>query len=224
MTSPACTISEWPKIKLLITEDHTLLRETWSMLFANDPRFEVVASCGSGEEAIELTKNFQPDIVLMDINLPGINGIEAMQLILKEVPATKVLAVSLHTQLTYVKKMIQEGALGYVTKNSPREEMILAILEVKNGRKYICEDVKTFISEQAMNEQGEEEKIRLLTKKELAVIELIQKGLSSKEIAERLGIAIKTVEVHRYNILRKLKLRNSAALINYINQHWIASS
>ena len=192
------------------------------MLFSHDPRFEVVASCGSGEEAVRLSQELQPDVVLMDINLPGINGIEAMQLIYKHVPNTKVLAVSLHTQLTFVKRMIQEGAMGYITKNSSREEMIMAILEVKSGKKYICEEIKNIVSEQALDGDGEESKIRTLTQKELLVIDHIQRGLTSKEIAEKLGISVKTVEVHRYNILRKLKLKNTAALINFVNKHWIS--
>jgi two-component system invasion response regulator UvrY len=116
------------KITILIADDHTLVRETWSFILNSDPRFFVVAECGSGEEAVEMAKNLRPAIVIMDINLPGINGIEATQQIRKFSPGSKILGVSLHTQPTYARKMMQKGAMGYVTKNSSREEMFKAIM------------------------------------------------------------------------------------------------
>src|SRR5215213_8618023 len=110
------------KITILITDDHTLVRETWSFILNNDPRFSVVAQCGTGEEAVELAQTLQPDVVIMDINLPGMNGIEATRLIHKYVPSTRILAVSIHTQPAYTRRMMQSGAMGYVTKNSKKEE------------------------------------------------------------------------------------------------------
>jgi DNA-binding NarL/FixJ family response regulator len=130
------------KISILIADDHTLVRETWSFILNTDPRFTVVAECGSGEEAVELAKKLRPNVVIMDINLPGINGIEATQQIRKFSPGSKILGVSLHTQPTYARKMIQKGAMGYVTKNSSREEMFKAIMEIQNGKKYICDEIK----------------------------------------------------------------------------------
>ena len=116
------------KITILIADDHTLVRETWSFILNTDPRFSVIAESGSGEEAVELAKKLRPNIVIMDINLPGINGIEATQQIRRFSPGSRILGVSLHTQPTYARKMMQKGALGYVTKNSSREEMFKAIL------------------------------------------------------------------------------------------------
>src|SRR5688572_15088036 len=120
------------KITILIADDHTLVRETWSFILNTDPRFTVVAESGSGEEAIELAKKLRPNVVIMDINLPGMNGIEATQQIRKYSPGTKILGVSLHTQPTYARKMMQNGAMGYVRKNSSREEMFKAILEIRS--------------------------------------------------------------------------------------------
>ena len=139
------------KITILIADDHTLVRETWSFILNSDPRFYVVAECGSGEEAVEMAKNLKPAIVIMDINLPGINGIEATQQIRKFSPGSKILGVSLHTQPTYARKMMQKGAMGYVTKNSSREEMFKAIIEVYNGKKYVCEEIKNILSEQVIS-------------------------------------------------------------------------
>lgn len=209
------------KITILIADDHTLVRETWSYILNSDPRFSVIAESGSGEEAIEISKKVRPKVVIMDINLPGMNGIEATELIRKFSPGTKILGVSLHTQPAYARKMMKKGASGYVTKNSSREEMFTAIVEIQNDRKYICNEIKNILSQQVLSGDESTDVLNALSHRELEVISLIRKGDSSKEIAEALFISVKTVEVHRYNILRKLKLNNTAALVNYVNQHQI---
>jgi DNA-binding NarL/FixJ family response regulator len=205
------------KITILIADDHTLVRETWSFILNTDPRFSVIAESGSGEEAVELAKKLRPNIVIMDINLPGINGIEATQQIRKFSPGSKVLGVSLHTQPTYARKMIQKGAMGYVTKNSSKEEMFKAIIEIQNGKKYICEEIKNILSEQVIGGDEAQTGLNSLSQREIEIISFIKKGKSSKEIADELAISVKTVEVHRYNILKKLNLNNAAALVNFIN-------
>ena len=206
------------KISILIADDHTLVRETWSFILNTNVRFQVVAECGSGEEAVELSKKLRPNIVIMDINLPGMNGIEATQLIRKYSPGSKILGVSLHTQPTYARKMMQKGAMGYVTKNSSREEMFKALTEVNAGKKYICEEIKNILSEQVIGGGDENQNgLNSLSQREIEIISFIKKGYSSKEIADSLSISVKTVEVHRYNILKKLNLKNAAALVNFIN-------
>lgn len=205
------------KISILIADDHTLVRETWSFILNTDPRFTVVAESGSGEEAVELAKKLRPQVVIMDINLPGINGIEATQQIRKYSPGTKVLGVSLHTQPTYARKMMQKGAMGYVTKNSSREEMFKAIMEIQGGKKYICDEIKNILSEQVIAGDDPQAGLNSLSQREIEIIAYIKKGFSSKEIADALNISVKTVEVHRYNILKKLHLKNAAALVNFIN-------
>jgi DNA-binding NarL/FixJ family response regulator len=205
------------KITILIADDHTLIRETWSFILNTDDRFQVVAESGSGEDAVLLAKQLHPDIVIMDINLPGINGIEATQQIRKVSPDSKILGVSLHTQPMYARKMMQKGAMGYVTKNSSREEMFKAILEVQEGRKYVCEEIKTILSEQVMGGDDQSGGLNSLSQREIEIISFIKQGFSSKEIGDRLNISVKTVEVHRYNILRKLNLKNAAALVNFVN-------
>ena len=205
------------KITILIADDHTLVRETWSFILNTDERFQVVAECGSGEEAVELAKELRPNIVIMDINLPGINGIEATQQIRKFSPNSKILGVSLHTQPTYARKMMQKGAMGYVTKNSSREEMFKAILEIQEGKRYICDEIKNILSEQVISGDDQTNGVNALSQREIEIIAFIKKGYSSKEIADDLHLSVKTVEVHRYNILKKLNLRNTAALVNFIN-------
>jgi len=205
------------KIRILIADDHKLIRETWSYILDSDPRFQVIAECGDAEEAVNLAKLKHPDVVLMDINMTPFSGLEATQKIRKISPASRIIGVSMHSQPAYAKKMLQMGARGYVTKNSSKEEMIQAILEVHQGNKYICDEIKNIISDQLLEEKENSPNINILTEREMQIINLIKEGLSSKEIANNLNISLKTVEVHRHNILKKLKLKNSASLVNFIN-------
>jgi DNA-binding NarL/FixJ family response regulator len=205
------------KVSILIADDHKLIRETWSYILNNDPRFEVVAECGDSEQAVEVARTKRPQIILMDINMTPISGFEATERIRKVSPASKIIGVSMHSQPAYAKKMLQIGARGYVTKNSSKEEMIKAILEVHNGNKYICDEIKNNISELVLEENKDTPNVNALTEREIQIINLIKEGFSSKEIASQLNISLKTVEVHRHNILKKLKLKNSASLVNFIN-------
>lgn len=205
------------KISVLIADDHKLIRETWSYILNNDSRFEVIAECGDSEQAVEMSKIKRPQIVLMDINMMPISGFEATERIRKVSPLSKVIGVSMHSQPAYAKKMLQIGARGYVTKNSSKEEMIKAIMEVHNGNKYVCDEIKNNISDQVLEDNSDAPNVNALTEREIQIINLIKEGQSSKEIAGVLAISLKTVEVHRHNILKKLKLKNSASLVNFMN-------
>lgn len=205
------------KITILIADDHTLIRETWAMILNNDNRYKVVAECGTGEDAITLASKHLPDVIIMDVSLPGMNGIQATEIINKKLPQCHILGISLHTQPSYAKKMMQKGALGYLTKSSSKEEMFLAINYVARGEKYICEEIKNILSEQMFNAEEVHTGLHELSTREMEIISYLKKGFSSKEIALDLGISTKTVEVHRYNILKKLNLKNTASLINFIN-------
>jgi DNA-binding NarL/FixJ family response regulator len=209
------------KITILIVDDHKLIRDTWSFILNSDPRFQVIAETDSGKDAIDLAENNHPNIVLMDINMSPMNGFEATKEIRKVSPDSKIIGVSMHSQPAYAKKMLQVGAMGYITKNSSKEEMIGAISEVAQGNKYICHEVKAILSEQIL-EDNEKPDINLLSQREIEIIELIKQGESSKEIAQQLNITLKTVEVHRHNILKKLNLKNTAALVNFINNAGVA--
>jgi DNA-binding NarL/FixJ family response regulator len=177
----------------------------------------VVGESGEFDEAIEMVKTKRPDIVLLDINLSQATGFDAVPLIRKFAPGTRVIAVSMHSQPAYAKKMLQLGAKGYVTKNSSRDEILTAVSEVMQDRKYVCNEIRNIISEQMLNNQAAGPDVKDLSLREIEVIKLIKEGLSSKEIADQLNISVRTAEVHRHNILKKLQLKNTAALINYIN-------
>lgn len=205
------------RISIMIVDDHTLIRETWSFLLGRNEGFEVIAEVGDGQRAIELARDKRPNIILLDINMAPLNGFDILKMIRKLSPGSKVIAVSMHSQPSYAKKMLRLGARGYVTKNSPRQEMLDAIQEVYNGQIFICQEVKNIISGQMLGEEESLPGLNQLSEREIEIINLIRDGLSSKEIAAKLSIAIKTVEVHRHNILKKLKVKNTASLINYIN-------
>ena len=204
------------KITILITDDQALVREAWSFILGSNPKFQVVAECSSGEEAIKKSIELRPNIVIMDINLPGMKGIEATEQIRKYSPASKIIGVSMHSEPAYVSKIMNAGALGYVTKNSHPEEMFKAISEVAADRKYICDEIKNNLSELFLSDV-ESKKDKPLSVREMEIVEYIKKGDSSKEIAAKLDLSVKTVEVHRYNILKKLDLKNSASLVNFMN-------
>ena len=188
------------------------------MLLNSDPRFQVVGETDDVNQALEICREKHPVVVLMDINMTPINGFEGTKLIRKYVPATKVIGMSMHSMPAYARRMLQSGAHGYVTKNSSKEELFEALVEVQKGNKYICEEVKNILAHQALDETGETgPDLNVLSRREIDVIQLIKEGLSSKEIAQKLEISLKTVEVHRYNILKKLHLKNTAALVNFIN-------
>jgi len=205
------------KITILLVDDHKLIRDSWSFILNSDPRFEVIGETSSGEEAIELAKAQRPQIVLMDVNMTPINGFEATKQIRKFSPGSKIIGISMHSMPAYARRMLQMGAMGYVTKNSSKDEMITAIVEVNNGKKYVCEEVKNILAQQELEQDNEHPDMNVLSRREIEIVQLIKEGLSSKEVALRLDISLKTVEVHRYNILKKLNLKNTASLVNFIN-------
>jgi DNA-binding NarL/FixJ family response regulator len=205
------------KITILLVDDHKLIRDSWSFILNNDPRFQVIGESSTGLEAIEIAKTKKPRIVLMDINMTPLNGFDATRQIRKYSPGSKVIGVSMHSMPAYARRMLQLGAMGYVTKNSSKEEMIEAIVEVNSGKKYICEEVKNILAHKELEEKNDEPDMNVLSRRELSIAQLIKEGMSSKEIAIKLDISLKTVEVHRYNILKKLNLKNTAALVNFIN-------
>lgn len=205
------------QISILLVDDHKLIRDSWSFILNSDPRFTVIAEASSGDEAVEIARTKKPAVILMDVNMSPLNGFDATKLISKYSPGSKIIAVSMHTMPAYAKRMMQLGAMGYVTKNSSKEELIRAILDVNSGRKYICEEVKNILAQKELEEESAQGDMNTLSRRELDIVNLIKEGLSSKEIAQKLDISLKTVEVHRYNILKKLKLKNTAALVNFIN-------
>jgi len=206
------------KITILLVDDHKLIRDSWCFILNNDPRFQIIGETSGGNEAVELARIRKPQIVLMDVNMVPLNGFDATREIRKFSPGSKVIGISMYSMPAYAKRMLQMGAMGYVTKNSSKDEMFEAIVEVNNGRKYVCGEVKDILALQELEDEGvRQPDMNILSRREIEIVHLIREGLSSKEIALRLDVSLKTVEVHRYNILKKLGLKNTASLVNFIN-------
>lgn len=207
------------KITILLVDDHKLIRESWSFILNSDPRFRVVGETSNPDDAVKIAKEKNPQIVLMDINMAPVNGFDGTKMIRKFSPGSKVIGISMHAMPAYARRMLQLGAMGYVTKNSSKDELLAAIVQVNEGKKYICEEVKNILAQQESDEDSGKPDMNSLSRRELDIVKLIKEGLSSREIALQLDISLKTVEVHRYNILKKLNLKNTAALVNFINAH-----
>jgi DNA-binding NarL/FixJ family response regulator len=203
------------KTTILIIDDHLLLRQAWRFFLNNNPAYEVTGECDNAGEAIELVASLRPDIIILDINLPGISGIEAVPLLLQSCHSSKIVGVSMHSQPAYARKMVKDGAMGYVCKTSSSKELFKALEEIRAGKKYLCHETKETLAKQMMDDE-DGKKVNILSARELEVIGFIKKGFSSKQIAKELFISVKTVEVHRYNTLKKLNLKNAAALVNFI--------
>lgn len=212
------------KISVIIIEDHKLIAEAWKSMLQLQERFNVVGTYNNPIEGVEAVKQKRPNILLCDINMHPISGIEVTHLVRKFAPGTKIIAVSLLTQPAIVKKIIKTGASGYLTKSSDKKELYGAIDQVLAGNTYICEEVKNILAQinlESDDENREKHDLNKLSERELDIVKLLKKGLSSKEIAAELSLSVRTVDAHRYNILKKLNLKNAAALINLVNEEGI---
>lgn len=210
------------KITIAVADDHKLIRQMWTNLFAGNSTIQLIGESGTYDETIEMIKIKRPDILLLDINLHEASGMDAVPVIRKFSPGTRIIAVSMHSEPAYAKKMLQLGARGYVTKNSSQEEVLEAIEEVMKGELYMCLEIRDILSDLLLNEEQDKHDTKNLSFRQIQIIKCIKAGLSSKEIGTSLNIATRTVEVHRHNILKKLKLKNTASLINYINTSHLA--
>jgi two-component system invasion response regulator UvrY len=208
------------KIKIVIADDHLLIAETWATLINMDPDFEVVKVFDNTQTLVEEISEIKPDIAILDININPFSGIEATKMIRRLAPGTKIIGVSMHNQPSFAKKMMRNGAMGYVTKSSNKNEMYEAIRSVMRGEKFICAEIQRNITNQVLMDD-DDNKLSRLTEREIEIIKLIKNGSTNKEIAEKLFLSPRTVETHRARILKKLDLKNSLSLVKYINESFM---
>ncbi len=208
------------KIKIVIADDHLLIAETWATLINMDPDFEVVKVFNNTQTLVEEISEIKPDIAILDININPFSGIEATKMIRSLAPGTKIIGVSMHNQPSFAKKMMKNGAMGYVTKSSNKNEMYEAIRSVMRGEKFICAEIQRNITNQVLMDD-DDNKLSRLTEREIEIIKLIKNGCTNKEIAEKLFLSPRTVETHRARILKKLELKNSLSLVKYINDSFM---
>ncbi len=201
------------EIKVLIVDDHQLIREAWTAILQMTNRIKVIGTAETADEAYEVCSIFRPEVVLMDINLKNSNGFDATEKICNSLPKTRVIGLSLHDDVALVKKFLSKGAKGYLSKNTSREELVAAIDAVMNDKIYLAADIKEKFINHIIDTDKPAEKE--LTNKEIEIVTLISQGFTSKEIAEKIFISVRTVETHRHNILKKLNIPNAALLSSW---------
>ena len=209
MISGNCAIS------VLLVDDHKLLLDLLEKVLSKYPDIQILQKITTGEEALAYCTQHRPQIVLLDINIGIPDGFEIAKQVRKISPGTRVIALSMFAQPAYAKKFLRSGGSGYVTKASPIEELVDAIRAVKSGDKYVCKQIAEVCNCEEQDALLANSPVATLSQREIEIIQLIRNGDTSKEIAEKLFLAPKTVELHRHNILNKLNIKNTAALITF---------
>jgi DNA-binding NarL/FixJ family response regulator len=207
------------RIKVLIAEDHAIVRQGLRILIQEDPSIEVTGEARTGEDAVRLSSQLHPDVVLMDLFMPGMNGLEATRQIVKQQPEGKVLVLSSFSGDDVVRESLLAGAVGYITKRSASADLLQAIRNVHQGGSYFSPDIARRLGSRLKLNQGAPSQ-RLpravsLSQRETQVLQLIARGLPNKQIADVLGISIKTVEKHRQQLIDKLDIHDTAGLTRY---------
>ena len=212
------------KIKLLIADDHQLFREGLINLLSDSPEIEIVANAENGKDAYEKTVIYNPDVVIMDIAMPILTGIEATVQIKKQLPNTKIIALSMHSDKHYIKSMLEAGANGYLFKNCTYHQLITAIKTVFDGKKYLSDEItEKLIDDYLDKETSNNNHNKKLTNRELEVLKLFCEGKSTREISEQIFVSIKTVGTHKQHILEKLNLKTTVDMIKYALKKGIIS-
>jgi two-component system nitrate/nitrite response regulator NarL len=208
------TKTESVVIKLMLVDDHPIVREGIRSRLSNQPNMKIVAEAENGKEAIRRLQEFSPHVVLMDINMPEMNGLEATKVICKIAPKTKVLVLSMHQDKEYVVEIMRSGARGYVLKNSPPSELIRAIELVHAGQAFFSPDISSVLLDE-LARGPEKSAAGGLSQREREVLSLIAAEFSNKEIADKLGVSVRTIETHRERLMRKLDIHNVAGLTKF---------
>lgn len=203
--------------RILLADDHKIVRDGLKALIEKEPGMEVIAEAATGRIALRLSRKLSPDIVIMDITMPDLNGIEATRQIVSELPKVKVIALSMHSEKQFVEGMLNAGVSGYMLKDSAFEELISAVKTVISGRLYLSPDITGLVVTEYLKyrQAGQNSATNDLTPREREILQLLAEGHSTRDVARRLNISIKTVETHRSNIMRKLDLHTVAGLTKY---------
>ncbi len=206
------------KITLLIVDDHSILRAGLRLLLNRQPNMEVVGEAGTGEEALGKVKELQPNVVLLDITMPGMSGLEAIRALRKICPSCKVLVLTMHANEEYLFQVLQAGGSGYVLKKAADTELIDAIETVAKGGTFLYPEVVTMLVSDYLHRvkrEGARDALDSLTDREREVLRLVAEGYTSSEIAEKLVLSPKTVDAHRSHIMEKLGLHSRAELVKF---------
>jgi len=214
------------KLRIVLADDHTILREGLRALLSADPNFEIVGEAEDGREAVRCVEKLEPNLLLMDLSMPRMSGMDAISEIKKRFPKTKIIVLTVHKTEEYLLTTLQAGVDGYVLKDATHDELVMAIHNVMAGKRYLSPGISERVIEGYL--EGKEDGLSVsswqkLSQREREVLKLIAEGYKNKEIAEDLCISLKTVEKHRANLMKKLDLHNAAVLTVYAVEKGIVS-
>lgn len=210
-------------IRVLLVDDHIVLRDGLKSLLNHESDIEVIGDVGDGREAISAVESLRPDVILTDISMPGLNGIESVRMLRHEHPTLKIIILSMHSSQEYVLQSLQAGANGYVVKQAEASEVLAAIRSVMAGGAYLSPTISKHLIDDYLSQTPEEISAPKLTTREREVAQLIAEGQSTREISETLTISVKTVETHRMNIMKKLNAKSATDIIKYaLKKGWIS--
>lgn len=203
------------KIKTLLVDDHQIVRDGIRSILDSDKSIDVIAEAKNGEEALDImSKNKGAiEVVVMDINMPGLNGVDATEIISKLYPKIKVLGLTMHSEQTYIVNMLEAGALGYVLKDSGGDKLIEAVKTVSKGKNYYSNDVTATLVNGFVTKKKSNKNYFGLSKRQVEIIQYVSEGLSNGDISVKLEVSSRTVEAHRRNIMKKMGVKNTAEMV-----------
>ena len=213
-------------IRVLVADDHAIVREGLGIMLGNQPDMDVVGLATNGREAIRMVDQYQPDVAVMDISMPELNGIEAIQQMLPSHSRMKVIVLSIHETKPYVYRALKAGAKGYLIKETAGLEVVDAVREVYQGERYLSQriaDLLTDISFRSLENSGETSPLEQLSPREREILQLVAEGKTSQEIAQRLSISSKTVDTYRSRLMHKIGVEDVAGLVKFAIQHGVIS-
>ena len=206
------------KIRILLADDHGLVRKGLRFVLESEPGMEVVGEASDGREAVRMVEELNPSVVIMDIAMPNLNGIDATSQIAKRSPGTGVIMLSVHSDESYLLRALSAGAKGYLLKDSAELDVVRAVQAVSKGRPFFSPTIAKTLLEDYMRylqQRGKQDSYELLTDREREVLQLLAEGKSNKEVAQLLNLSLYTVETHRTHIMQKLNLHNTAEIVLY---------
>jgi DNA-binding NarL/FixJ family response regulator len=213
------------KLRILLADDHKIVRDGLRNLLEKDPEIVVVGEAEDGREALQLARKLSPDVVVMDIAMPDLNGIEATRQILAEIPKIKIVALSMHSDKRYVSEMLKAGAAGYLLKDCAFEELSTAIRTIARGKIYLSPGIAGVVLADYIRtgSAADGSAFSLLSDREREVLQLMAEGRTTKEVAAQLHVSVKTIETHRTHIMAKLDIHSIAALTKYAIREGLTS-
>jgi DNA-binding NarL/FixJ family response regulator len=215
------------RIRVVFADDHEVVRTGLRTLFEETEECLLVGEAGDGEQAIQLIARKKPDVAILDISMPKINGLEVARIVKEKHPEVRVLILTMYEDEGYVKEMVRAGADGYVVKNADKKEIITAVRMVASGERFFSPTISKlmiegFIKKASTGDTKSDSDIRL-TKREIEILSFVAEGLTSREIADKLFLSLNTINTHRTNIMKKLNIHDTAGLVKYALQNGLAS-